>query len=77
MKFVLTTEYDTELKDWDINRIQMVEKSYNNILRGIQRQEQKLLGNIPGPSILPNPLFNETQNSPPMPQVSLHRLHMK
>lgn len=35
MKLVSITEYDTELKDWDINHIQQVEKSYDNVLRGI------------------------------------------
>ena len=37
MKLVSTTEDDTKLKDWDINRIQQVEESYDNVSRGIQR----------------------------------------
>lgn len=71
MKIILTTKYNTKLKDWDINRIQQVKKSYNNILKDIQCQKQKLLSNIPSPSILLNPLINETQNSSFMQQISL------
>ncbi len=71
MKVVSSTEYDTELEDWNTNCIQLVEKSYDNVSRGIQRRKQKLLGNIPGPSTLPTQSFNETQNSPPIQQVPL------
>ena len=77
MKLVSTREYDTELKDWDMNRIQLVEESYDNVSRGIQRRKQKLLGNIPGPSTLPTPSFNETRNSPPMQQVPLQHSHIQ
>lgn len=44
---LVSTKHDTELKDWDINRIQEVEESYDNISRGIGRRKRKLLGNIP------------------------------
>ncbi len=77
MKLVSTTECDTELNDWDMNCIQLDEERYNNISRGIQRRKQKLLGNVPGPSTLPTPLFNETRNSPPIQQVSLQHSHIQ
>lgn len=48
IKLVSTTKYDTELKNWDMNCIQQVEETYDNVSKSIQRQKQKLLGNIPG-----------------------------
>ena len=77
MKLALTKEYNTELKDWDMNRIKLVEESYDNVSRGIQRRKQKLLGNIPGPSTLPTPSFNETRNSLPIQQVPLQHSHIQ
>ena len=53
MKLV-STEYDDDLKDWDMNRIKQVEKTYGKVSRGIQYREQELLGDIPGPSVLPS-----------------------
>ena len=47
MKLVSTTKYDTELKDWDMDRIKEVENIYGKVSRGIHLQMQKLLGNIP------------------------------
>lgn len=53
MKLV-STEYDPDLKDWDMNRIKQVKENYDKVSRGIQRRKQKLLGNIPGSSVLPS-----------------------
>ena len=63
MKLV-STEYDDDLKDWDMNRIKQVEKTYSKVSRGIQYRKQELLGDIPGPSALASTapvdtLFNE------------------
>ena len=35
MKLVLTTKYDTELKDWDMDCIKEVENTYGKVSRGI------------------------------------------
>ena len=53
MKLV-STEYDADLKDWDMNRIKQVENTYGKVSRGIQHRKQELLGDIPGPSALPS-----------------------
>ena len=52
MKFVSATKYDTELKDWDMDRIKEVENTYGTVSRRIQRRKQKLSDNIPGPNAL-------------------------
>ena len=42
MKLV-STEYDDDLKDWDMNRIKQVEKTYDKVSRAIQLRKQELL----------------------------------
>ena len=53
MKLV-STKYDDDLKDWDINYIRHIEKTYGKISKGIQYRKQELLGHIPGLSVLPS-----------------------
>ena len=51
IKLVLT-EYNDNLKNWDINCMNQVEKTYGKIFKSTQYQKQKLLDIIPGLSIL-------------------------
>lgn len=44
---LISTRYNADLQDLNINRIRQVEKGYDKISKGIQYQKQKLLGNIP------------------------------
>ena len=65
MKLVSTTKYDTELKDWDMDRIKEVENTYGKVSRGIHLQMQKLLGNIP----------DEPQTQPALSKPSSYAYH--
>lgn len=55
MKLILT-EYNINLKDWDINYIKQVEKIYSKVLRNIQDRKWELLSDIPSPNVLLSPL---------------------
>ena len=75
MKLV-STEYDDDLKDWDMNRIKQVEKTYSKISRGIQYRKQELLDDIPGPSALssqpaPSQVAYPSQDAPTAPAATL------
>lgn len=47
MKFIIALRYNIKLKDWDMNYINAVVYMYNNVLRDIYLQIQKLSSNIP------------------------------
>ena len=40
------TKYDDKLKNWDINQIKQVEKTYGIVSRGIQYRKLELLSKI-------------------------------
>ena len=54
---LISTEYDDDLKDWDMNYIKQVIKTYGKVSTGIKYWKQELLGNILGPSVLPSQLL--------------------
>ena len=72
MKLVSTTKYDTELRDWDMDRIKEVENTYDKVLRGIYLQMQKLLGNIPDE----RQQFQETGFQTPLQQAAVEPLDL-
>lgn len=46
-------KYNRNLKDWDMDCIKQVKKTYGKVSRAFKLRKQKLSGNIPGPSALP------------------------
>lgn len=56
MKLILI-ECNDNLKDWGMNRIKQVKRTYDKILKSIQYQKQELLDNIPSSSILSSQLL--------------------
>ena len=71
MKFVSATKYDTELKDWDMDRIKDVQDTYSKVSRGIHLRVQKLLGNIPDE----RQQFQETGFQTPPQQAAVEPLY--
>lgn len=43
---LISIKYHNNLKNWNMNYIKYIERIYSKVLRGIQYQKEKLLGNI-------------------------------
>ena len=74
MKLVSATNYDIELKDWDMDRIRAVENTYSKVSRGIALPIQALQGNRSDGAQIQK--FNDIPFQTPPQQPSVEPLYL-